>query len=268
MVTMALLMASLVGMGAAAGAGDDDYPGWHDAPLPDGPAGAAIELGRRILMHTPENAPAYSGNVLNCTSCHLDAGRRPWSSPWVGVWGVFPEYRSRNARMNSLQGRIADCFERSLNGKAPPDNSDEMLGMLAYLQWLSRAVPTGKSVTGRGFSRLTSRHQPDPVNGRQVYADKCALCHGADGQGTFGASGEMVYPPLWGDKSFNIGAGMARLNTAAAFVKANMPFGQGGSLSDEDAIDVAAYFTTQPRPDFPGKGADWPGGGKPKDARY
>jgi len=90
-----------------------------------------------------------------------------------------------------------------------------------------------------------------------------------------GVGDERVYPPLWGDQSFNIGAGMARTYTAAAFVKRNIPIGfheqfplgQGG-LSDQEAVDVAAYFSGQPRPDFPDKVKDWPSGGKPQDARY
>lgn len=249
-------------------AADDDYPGWRDAPLPDGPFGEAVALGRRVLTKTPENAPAYSGNALNCTSCHLDGGRTRWAAPWVGIWGVFPEFRSRNARVNALQDRVNDCFERSLNGQRLPENSDEMIGILAYMQWLSRSVPTGLNVKGRGFARIQRSREPDPERGKLIYAEKCASCHGADGQGIAGAAGETLFPPLWGEKSFNIGAGMARLDTAAAFVKANMPFGQGGSLSDEDAFDVAAYFTREPRPDFAGKAADWPKGGKPKDARY
>jgi thiosulfate dehydrogenase len=170
--------------------------------------------------------------------------------------------------VNALQDRIADCFERSLNGRRLPDDSDQMIGILAYMQWLSRDVPTGRSVQGRGFARIEPAREPDPGRGQRIYADKCALCHGAEGQGIYGAAGETVFPPLWGERSFNIGAGMARLNTAAAFVKANMPLGQGGSLADEDAFDVAAYFTRQPRPDFARKDADWPSGGKPKDARY
>ena len=80
--------------------------------------------------------------------------------------------------------------------------------------------------------------------------------------------GTLVYPPLWGDTSFNLGAGMARLNTAAAFIKWNMPLGQGGTLSDKEAYDIAAYFTTQDRPDFTNKSSDWPSGDKPSDARY
>ena len=84
--------------------------------------------------------------------------------------------------------------------------------------------------------------------------------------------------PLNKDRSdalFNIGAGMARTYTAAAFVKRNMPIafgthfplGQGG-LTDQEAVDVAEYFSHMPRPDFPDKVKDWPKGGKPADARY
>ena len=37
----------------------------------------------------------------------------------------------------------------------------------------------------------------------------------------------------WGEDSFNDGPGMARPFHAAAFVKHNMPLGQGGLLSDQ-----------------------------------
>ena len=108
-----------------------------------------------------------------------------------------------------------------------------------------------------------------------VYEVQCAVCHGKDGEGLKQADGKFIYPPVWGDQSFNIGAGMARTYTAAAFVKRNMPIGmhekfplgQGG-LSDQESVDVSAYFSHQPRPDFPDKGKDWPKGGKPVDARY
>jgi len=83
-----------------------------------------------------------------------------------------------------------------------------------------------------------------------------------------GADGAYLFPALWGPTSFNIGAGMARLANAAAFTKSNMPLGSGNSLSDRDAIDIAAYVTRQTRPDFAAKTQDWPKGDKPPDARY
>jgi thiosulfate dehydrogenase len=78
----------------------------------------------------------------------------------------------------------------------------------------------------------------------------------------------VLFPPLWGDGAFNIAAGMARLNTAAAFIKHNMPKGQEGTLTDQEAYDIASYVTQQPRRDYNKKHLDWPQGGRPADARY
>lgn len=239
-----------------------------ETSIPENPYGNAIRLGQKLLTQTSQLLKDYSGSTMNCTSCHLNGGRQPNVAPWVGIWGVFPEYRTRNARIYSLQDRINDCFERSMNGKALPHDSKEMLSMLAYMHWLSQDVPTGMEIAGRGFIRITAPEPPNKERGEKIYVEKCALCHQPDGQGQHGPNGETIFPALWGDKSFNIGASMARLNTAAAFTKANMPLGQGNTLTDQEAFDVALYFTQQPRPDFAEKSSDWPDGDKPEDARY
>ncbi len=238
--------------------------------MPTGPMGDAIRYGEKVLTQTQVYAKKYVGNGLNCTSCHLGGGKTPFASPWVGLWGVFPEYRSRNAAVNTLQDRVNDCFQRSMNGKALPADSAEMRGVLAYIWWLSRDVPTGVEVNGRGFKhlQLPAGTKPDTARGRELYAEKCAACHGKDGQGMTGPKGQYQFPALWGAKSFNIGAGMARISSAGAFVKTNMPLGQGNTLADRDALDIADYVIHQPRPDYPAKKKDWPKGDKPADARY
>ena len=238
-----------------------------DAAIPDGPKGLAIQEGRKLLSETHQRLPKNVGNGLNCTNCHLAGGTTANASPWVGIWGVFPEYRSRSGRINSLQERVNDCFERSMNGKALPYNSPEMNNILAYMQWISTDVPTGTSVKGRGFGLVDRKLSANVGNGKKVYADKCASCHGAEGLGIRNQTGGYTFPPLWGRDSFNDGAGMARTYTAAAFVKHNMPLGQGGMLTDQESIDVAEYFTHQPRPVYAGKARDWPKGDRPKDAR-
>jgi len=271
MKTITFMLASAV-LGSAALAGEAPPRAPFNPPepstIPAGPLGDSIQLGLRVLTQTQTYAKPWVGNGLNCTSCHLNAGRTPNAAPWVGIYSVFPEYRSRSASVNSLQDRVNDCFMRSMNGKPLPVSSPEMAGIVAYMAWLSKGVPTGVDVEGRGFKRITSAHVADEVKGKKVYADKCASCHGTEGQGLQGAEGSYAYPPLWGPKSFNIGAGMARLGNASAFVRWNMPLGQEGTLTDEEALDVAAYFTSQPRPDFAAKSQDWPKGGKPVDARY
>ena len=230
--------------------------------IPDDARGAQIRYGYQLVANTQEHARGYVGNALNCANCHLDAGRRLHAAPYVGLIAVYPEYRSRNAGMSTIEDRLDQCFERSLNGKALPPGSREKEAIVAYIAWLSEGVPVESARQWRGFLKLTPARKPDPENGRALFAAKCTACYGVDGHGTATA------PPLWGGRSFNIGAGMARMSLAAGFIKANMPLGQGGTLTDEEASDLAAFIVSQPRPDFPGKVNDWPKGGKPGDAPY
>ncbi len=238
-----------------------------EASIPKGPMGDAIKRGKELLTDTHKQLPNNVGNGLNCTSCHLNAGTTAYASPWVGLASAFPEYRSRSGKVISLQERINDCFQRSMNGKPLEFDSAEMNAIMAYMKWLSTGVPTGTNVTGRGFEKMDTSLKPDPAHGKAIYTAQCASCHGAEGQGTRNPAGGYVFPPVWGKDSFNVGAGMARMYTAAAFVKHNMPLGQGGTLSAQDSVDVAAYFTQQPRPDYAARAKDWPKGDRPKDAR-
>ncbi|KOQ36203.1 c-type cytochrome, partial [Achromobacter xylosoxidans] len=60
-----------------------------------------------------------------------------------------------------------------------------------------------------------------------------------------------VFPALWGPDSFNWGAGMHQIGNAAGFIKANMPLGQAGMLSDQEAWDVAYFMNAHERPQDP-----------------
>jgi thiosulfate dehydrogenase len=150
-----------------------------------------------------------------------------------------------------------------------------MLAVVAYADWMKANSKPGDPIPGRGVGKISYDVVPDVKNGKVIYKNQCAVCHGDGGEGIKRADGSQAFPPLSGNATFNIGAGMARTYTAAGFVKNNMPMantlkfplGQGG-LNDQEAVDVAAYFTHLPRPDYPEKIKDWPKGGKPKDARY
>ncbi len=230
-------------------------------PLPGGDLGLAVERGRAILLATRDSLPGYVGNDLRCTSCHLDEGRRPNAMPWVGVTARFPQYRSRNAAVQRLEDRINDCFERSLAGRPLRWDDPAMRDIVAYMAWLSTGIPQGSSVPGQGLP-LGSAEPGDTVHGAAVFSRECARCHGVAGEGM------AANPPLWGPRSYTIGAGMARLRTVAAFVRHNMPFDRAGSLSEQDAQDVATFLTTRPRRDFAAKADDWPRGDPPPDVAY
>ncbi len=181
--------------------------------------------------------------------------------PWVGVYARFPQYRSRSGSVSRLEDRINDCFQRSMNGRPLDVASTEMRDIVAYMAFLSRGVPVGAEVVGQGLPKLQLL-AGDSARGRTLYSSTCVICHGADGQGSAAA------PPLWGERSFNVGAGMARIGTSAAFIRPNMPRDRPGSLSAEQAFDLAAYIGSRLRPDFPGKERDWPNGDPPPDVAY
>ena len=111
----------------------------------------------------------------------------------------------------------------------------------------------------------------DVAAGRLVFEANCAVCHGSDGQGLLAAidrSEGYLFPPLWGPDSFNNGAGMTRLLTAARFIKARMPLGKP-DLTDDEAYDVAAYMNSHERPQRPNLEVDYPDlKNKPVDSPY
>jgi len=236
-------------------------PGPADSLIPSGPLGDAVRRGRALLLATRDSLPTHVGNRLRCVSCHLDEGRRS-PGTWIGAYARYPTYRSRSGSVETIEYRVNDCFQRSMNGSAIDPAGRDMAAIVAYLAFLSRDVvispPAKAGANPQRWSGLTA----DSASGRKVYGSICAKCHGNSGEGTVAA------PPLWGDKSFNIGAGMARVRTAAEFIRANMPYDRPGTLTDQQAFDVAAYVVGRPRPDYRGKEHDWPNGDPPPDVAY
>ncbi len=234
-----------------------------------------ILYGMRLMIETNTLLPKNVGDALTCSSCHLDAGTVAYASPFVGLSSQFPSYSSRAGKVIDLADRINGCFLRSMNGTALDKQSKAMSAMVAYMNWMNGGFHRHDAIAGRGVGRISKRLVPDFRKGKRIYRQDCASCHGMHGEGLRDAHGSFVFPPLWGPHSFNIGAGIAKTYTAAAFVKNNMPISHGmdtplgqGGLTDQEAVDVSAYFTHQPRPDFPDKIKDWPHGKKPSDARY
>ncbi len=219
--------------------------------IPDDEFGASVRLGKHIFTETSRYAAQYVGNGLQCANCHLGAGRLAHSAPLWGAWVKYPAYRSKNKMVNTMEERIQGCFRYSMNGSAPPADSRELKAVMTYAYWLAEGAPTGLDLPGRGYPKLADPAQsPDFTRGQKVFMQNCALCHGADGQGTK-TSDKYQFPPLWGDASYNWGAGMHRINTAAAFIRANMPYGKAGSLSVQEAWDVAFYVNSHERPQDP-----------------
>lgn len=228
----------------------------------------AVKYGYELFRNTsryigPESDRPFAGNHLSCNNCHLRGGTQPYAAPLIGIAQRFPQFRGRENKVGTLAERIDGCMERSMNGTALPHDSKEMQALLAYLEWLSRYAPEDGVVEGQGFVKIQIPNRAiDTTHGKEIFNTHCMSCHGRDGQGSRATDGYgYQYPPLWGPDSYNHGAGMTRVITAANFIKANMPYGTTHTtpiLTDEEAFDVAGFINLQDRPQKANAEADFP----------
>lgn len=219
--------------------------------IPKGKFGNEVKLGENIFRHTTVYAHGIIGNALNCSNCHLNAGALADSAPMWAAYTAYPAYRSKNKKVNNYGMRLQGCFRFSENGKVPKLNSQTIIALEAYSYFLATGAPTGAHLAGRGYPKLAMPPKPATyAAGDAVYKTDCSLCHAADGSGQY-VRGQTVFPALWGAKSFNWGAGMGSIKNAADFIHANMPYGAAGTLSVQQAWDVATYIDSQARPQDP-----------------
>lgn len=228
---------------------------------PDHPMTAAIQYGEEIFNETNTVLADYVGNELSCQSCHADGGLSD-SSTLVGVVADYPQYRPREGVVFTLEDRINGCMIRSMNGEMLPADSEEMRALMAYFSHISKGVAIGEERPWFEPNEMETIPEPDVVVGEELYESKnCLSCHGENGEGI----GANTGPALWGENSFNDGAGLARLSKMAGYIQNNMPPGEEGSLTDQEASDLAAYILMQDRPKFKDVDKDFPHGPGPDD---
>lgn len=216
-----------------------------------------IRYGRELITNTadyfgPHGRVAAITNGLDCGNCHMEAGTKLYTNNFMAVRSTYPKFRERSGRVESVEFRINECMQRSLNGKPIDSLSREMRAMVAYILW------TGKNAGQQTTDGVATKElkfidrAADTANGANIYVARCLTCHGVNGDGLVNPVGAgYTYPPLWGDNSYAVSAGMFRLSKLAAFVKYNMPLGAtftSPTLSDDEAWDVAAYINSKPHP--------------------
>jgi thiosulfate dehydrogenase len=243
---------------------------------------ATEEYGRRLLTDTsrlmgPDHAdPArrHTGIRMACAACHLGGGTEPGTLSLLQSAAAYPRFSGRDGGVRDLVDRINGCMTRSMNGRALPGDSAEMVAMVAYITSLGdvyAGMGRGRREAHESAAFKTPPRAADLRAGDRVFGERCAICHGTDGAGLQATSDRAdgyVFPPLWGADSFNDGAGMHRVLTAARFIKAKMPLGEA-DLTDDQAFDVAAFINSKPRPRMANLDRDYPDRTtKPIDSPY
>lgn len=217
---------------------------------PAGPLGEAVLLGEALVRQTDTHplTKDFVGNSLQCSSCHLDGGQHPQAATFIGVASAYPAWAPREQKVITLEDRILNCFIRSQNGKRPAPGSEASVAIAAYITWLSQGSPlkmnAKQSLGPNHLTMLASPKRPASIErGKQLYGDRCQDCHADNGAGTDDG------PPVWGNESYNDGAGMAKVPKLASWLKVAMP-PDDEDLSAQEAFDLAAYLNSHPRPRF------------------
>ena len=226
-----------------------------------------VVYGKELIAHTstyygPKGTIKKMSNGMNCQNCHLNAGTVIYGNNYSAVASTYPKFRARSGGVESIEKRVNDCFERSLNGVSIDSACKEMKAIVAYIKFIGSNVPKNQKPTGAGFKEMDFLSRAaNPVNGKNIYITKCQSCHQENGSGVLNETQtEYIYPPLWGNHSFNDAAGLFRISNFAKYIKFNMPQGvtyASPQLSDEEAWDVSAYVLNQKRTHI-NKPKDWP----------
>jgi thiosulfate dehydrogenase len=220
---------------------------------------AQLEYGKDLIANTTNyfgpngKVKKNAINGMNCQNCHLDAGTKVFGNNYSAVFANYPKYRARSGAVEDINKRVNDCFERSLNGKTLDTNSVEMKAIVAYINFLGKDVPKDEKPKGSGFKDVAFLDRAiDPAKGKIVFEQMCVSCHQANGKGLLNEDKTaFTYPPLWGENSYNEGAGLFRMSNFAKYAKYNMPLGASHNspqLTDEQAWDIAAFVNSQPHP--------------------
>jgi thiosulfate dehydrogenase len=221
--------------------------------MPGGKYGAAVKYGRELMLHTayyigPDGINGhYTGNKMNCTNCHRDAGTRPYAFNLVRSFKDYPQYRAREGRILSLAERINNCVMRPNLGRPLPLDGKEMISIMAYLKFISDSTLIDQKTKGlKNMAVELPDHAASSENGEKLYIEHCQRCHATNGEGKMRFDKVTYeYPPVWGLLAYRPGSSMHRVVKLAQWLKGNMPYDKTAPgkpfLTDSEALDIAAF---------------------------
>lgn len=207
----------------------------------------SILYGQRILTETASQLSDMTGNALSCSNCHFNAGLGDGGqNNGVSLVGAAaPFMQDKEHGLERLTAKVNHCFRVNLQGRPLPAADPRMKAITDYLIWISKDVPAQGRAPWLGLRSFDAPKAHEPAIGRELYSEKCAMCHRIDGSGTEGA------PALWGNASFTTESPLNDPQRLTAFNCLTMPLGADPPLTLQEAVDVTTHILAQPRPPPP-----------------
>jgi L-cysteine S-thiosulfotransferase len=123
-----------------------------------------VDRGERLWREVPASSQS-------CAGCHGDA-----TSSMRGVAARYPAYDAATSSVLDLEARIDDCRVRRQKLAPLARESDDLLGLTAYVAAQSRGLPMAASIAGA--ARATWERGRDFYYARHGQMNlACAQCH-------------------------------------------------------------------------------------------
>jgi sulfur-oxidizing protein SoxA len=140
-----------------------------------------VERGEKLWRDPADGA--------SCASCHGDA-----SASMRGVAARYPAFDATSGAVLDLEARINDCRVRRQKQNALARESDDLLGLTAYVAFQSKGLPMATRIDGpasaafdRGRALYNTRHGQMNLScaqcheqnwGKRLYAETLSQGHG------------------------------------------------------------------------------------------
>jgi sulfur-oxidizing protein SoxA len=170
-----------------------------------------------------------------CAACHGDA-----TASMKGVAARYPRHDASLGRVVNVEERIQACSEREQGAPRFADNSDDLVGLSAYIARQSRGMPLAVSIDGPARATYEA--------GRELYFKRigqlniaCTSCHDANwGRTLLAESISQGHPTGW--PAYRLewqrpGTLERRLRACFSGVRAEVP-----AYGDRDMIALELYL--------------------------
>jgi cytochrome c oxidase cbb3-type subunit 3 len=200
----------------------------------------------RAQTSVPEEQIALGAQLYaeNCAVCHGASGEGRAGATLAKDWpSIRPELTVRTIIEQGVPGSVMPAWSQEYGG---PFNSSEIDALLTYiLSWQTGELP---DLTPLPTATLRPALSPlpdvegDPNRGAALFAENCAMCHGAHAEGRVGATLAKAWPGIRPDLSIKttIAEGVPG-SAMPAWSKEN-----GGPLGEQDLNDLVAFILALP----------------------
>jgi mono/diheme cytochrome c family protein len=207
-------------------------------------------LGHCSMCHTPINAlggssagQAFQGGLIpmqNWYAPSLTSNREAGLGNW-DIHDIVDLLQTGVSNRGTVYGPMAEVTYNSLQYM----NDADIRAMAVYLKGLPADQPGSADVAN---SPLRADVNQAVTEGRRIYGQRCASCHGAEGRGKL-----PHYPPLAGNQSIGMTSAVnpIRMVLNGGYPPGTrrnpMPYGMppfAQSLSDDDIAAVVTFIRT------------------------